>query len=131
MGIAAAYWTALCLTRIEERFPSFPRHVRVVVRAGGGAILQDLASSVLDRGLLLGQALVHQGDQAPLAGRLQSHGHGRRVRRQVVAALPAREISQRAVQLLTEVIENPTREPRTEVVAESLIVRESTAVPRP
>jgi tetratricopeptide (TPR) repeat protein/predicted acylesterase/phospholipase RssA len=37
-GIAAAYWTALCLTRIEEQFADFPRHVRIVTGASGGML---------------------------------------------------------------------------------------------
>ena len=37
-GIAAAYWTMSCLTAIEERFPQFPDHVRVVTGASGGMV---------------------------------------------------------------------------------------------
>lgn len=47
-----------------------------------------------------------------------------------VAALPAEQISRRAVQWLTEVIEDPQRTPRTEMMAETLVVRESTAAPQ-
>jgi hypothetical protein len=35
-GIAAAYWTAKCLTRIEAKCPEFPRRLRIVTGASGG-----------------------------------------------------------------------------------------------
>ena len=47
-----------------------------------------------------------------------------------VAALPVKEISRLAVQLLTEVIGHPDAPPRSQMMAETLIVRESTAAPR-
>jgi tetratricopeptide (TPR) repeat protein len=37
-GIAAAKWTALCLTEIERRSPGFPYHVRIVTGASGGMV---------------------------------------------------------------------------------------------
>lgn len=37
-GIVAAYWTAVCLTRLEELFPAFPYHIRVVTGASGGML---------------------------------------------------------------------------------------------
>ncbi len=37
-GITAAYWTALCLTELERRYPDFARHVRVITGASGGMV---------------------------------------------------------------------------------------------
>ena len=37
-GIAAAYWTARCLARVEAEVPDFPRRVRVVTGASGGML---------------------------------------------------------------------------------------------
>lgn len=37
-GIVAAYWTAMCLAAIEDQYPHFPYHVRLVVGASGGMV---------------------------------------------------------------------------------------------
>ena len=37
-GIAAANWTVMCLDKLEEGFPAFPYHVRVVTGASGGMV---------------------------------------------------------------------------------------------
>ena len=37
-GIAAAYWTTLCLTSIEGRDPDFPYRVRIVTGSSGGMV---------------------------------------------------------------------------------------------
>lgn len=37
-GIAAAYWTALCLSKIEDRCHDFPRQIRVITGASGGML---------------------------------------------------------------------------------------------
>lgn len=46
-----------------------------------------------------------------------------------VTATPVKEVTTKAVRWLIELIENPGLEPRSELVAEQLIVRESTAAP--
>ena len=38
-GIAAAYWTALCLTELEKRYRDFPYHIRVITGASGGMVV--------------------------------------------------------------------------------------------
>jgi LacI family transcriptional regulator len=47
-----------------------------------------------------------------------------------VAVLPVKQVTWRAIELLTQTIENPQKEPVTEVLAESIVIRESTAAPR-
>ena len=47
-----------------------------------------------------------------------------------VAALPVKDVSRRAVELLNELIESPQLPPRTEMIQEHLIVRESAAAPK-
>ncbi|MBX6312636.1 MAG: hypothetical protein IRY99_06910 [Isosphaeraceae bacterium] len=37
-GIAAAVWTSMNLKRLEEQYPEFPRHVRLVTGASGGML---------------------------------------------------------------------------------------------
>ena len=37
-GIVAAAWTVRCLTAIEEQFPDFPYHVRIITGASGGMV---------------------------------------------------------------------------------------------
>ncbi len=46
-GIVAAYWTALCLTKIEEKFPKFPYHVRLITGASGGMLGASLYTATL------------------------------------------------------------------------------------
>ena len=37
-GIAAAYWTTLCLVELEEKVPKFPSHLRLVTGSSGGML---------------------------------------------------------------------------------------------
>ncbi len=37
-GIAAAYWTTLCLAELEEKVPKFPSHLRLVTGSSGGML---------------------------------------------------------------------------------------------
>ena len=41
-GIVAAGWTVRCLTAIEERYPDFPYHVRVITGDSGGMVRAGL-----------------------------------------------------------------------------------------
>jgi tetratricopeptide (TPR) repeat protein len=49
-GIAAAYWTALCLTEIESKCPEFASRLRIVTGASGGMLGAGLYVARMGRG---------------------------------------------------------------------------------